>query len=117
MNIKGAIKRIEAVNQVSDKFKKQELIVEVQDGEYPQTLCIEFQQDKTSLLDDFAEGQEVDVAINLRGREWQKDDSSPIRVFNTLVGWKIEAVGEAKATEPSAADMMDDTEGSDDLPF
>ncbi len=117
MNIKGTVKRIEPINNVTDSFKKQELILSVQDGQYEQTICVEFQQDNCSKLDSFAPGQEVDVQINLRGREWTnpkpKKGQNPVRVFNTIVGWKIETVG-AEQT-PSAEEMSDDSD--DDLPF
>jgi len=113
MNIKGTVKRIEPINQVTDSFKKQELILSVQDGQYEQTICVEFQQDNCSKLDSFAPGQEVDVQINLRGREWTNPKDNTVRVFNTIVGWKIETVG--TAPEPTAKEMSDDSD--DDLQF
>jgi hypothetical protein len=91
--MKGTIKRIEPIVEVSDKFKKRELHLSVMDGQYEQIINIEFHQDNCAKLDNFGAGQEVEVDFNIRGREWQKDDKSPIRVFNTLAGWKIEAVG------------------------
>lgn len=115
--MKGTIKRINDVQQVSDKFKKQELHLSFMNGEYEQTICIEFHQDNCSKLDSFSAGQKVDLEYNLRGREWRKDDNSPIRVFNTLVGWKITATGPSTATEQSAEKMGDDSDGDDDLPF
>jgi hypothetical protein len=115
--MKGTIKRINDVQQVSDKFKKQELILVVQDGKYDQTICIEFQQDNCSMLDSFGDGQEVVVEINIRGREWTNPKDNTIRVFNTLVGWKITASGPATATEQSAEKMGDDSDTDDDLPF
>jgi single-strand DNA-binding protein len=94
--MKGTIKRIEPVQVVSDKFKKQELILTVMDGQYEQTISVEFQQDKIELLESVAPGQEVEVLYNVRGREWTSPKGE-VRVFNTLVGWKIEAVGSAPA--------------------
>ena len=109
--MKGTIKRIEPVQVVSEKFKKQELILTVQDGQYEQTVSIEFQQDKTELLDSFAPGQEVEIEYNLRGREWTNPKDGAVRVFNTLAGWKIEAVGSAPAAS------TEEHIGDDDLPF
>jgi hypothetical protein len=34
------------------------------------TFLIEFGQDKCNILDNYKVGQEVEVSINLRGREW-----------------------------------------------
>ena len=59
MNISGIIKLISETKEYgSNGFKKRELVITTQE-QYPQTLCVEFVQDKMSLLDDFQEGQEV----------------------------------------------------------
>ena len=42
------------------------------------------------------EGKTIKARCNVRGSEWQKDDSQPMRVFMSLVPWKYEIV-EAEA--------------------
>jgi translation initiation factor IF-3 len=96
MEIQGTVKRVQATQQVSDKYSKREIHIEVP-GLYPQTLSIEFAQDQCSLLDSIAPGQQVKIGINLRGREWTSPQGE-LRVFNTIQGWKIEAMGPAVAT-------------------
>lgn len=91
MQVKGKISRIGETETVGSKgFKKRELVL-VTDEKYPQTLSIEFLQNATSLIDNYREGQNVTIDINLRGREWKE------KVFNSIVGWKIEA----EKTEPA----------------
>ncbi|MAU25336.1 MAG: hypothetical protein CMC34_00920, partial [Flavobacteriaceae bacterium] len=68
MEVQGKIKLVGNVQEITDSFRKRELIIVTQE-QYPQTLCVEFVQDKTDLLNDFQEGQEVKIGINLRGRE------------------------------------------------
>ena len=46
--------------------------------------------DKTNLIEQFSIGDKVEIFFNLRGREWQKDPSAEIRVFNTLDAWRIQ---------------------------
>lgn len=93
MEIQGTVKRVLETQNVSDKFSKREIHIEVP-GQYPQTLCIEFTQDKCSLLDAIGAGEDVKIGIDLRGREW-KNPQGETKVFNTIQGWKIEVVGAA----------------------
>lgn len=82
MNQPGQVKRIGAVEPVSDKFKKRELILEIP-GQYLQVVKFEFVQDKCGLLDAIRVGENVNVHFNLNGREHNGN------VYNTLQGWKI----------------------------
>ena len=82
--IKGKIKLIEEIQQVSDKFKKRLFVVETSDEKYPQSIPLEFTQDKVSLLDSFNVGDEVTVAFNLRGNEYKG------KHYLSLSAWKIE---------------------------
>lgn len=88
MTVVGTIKRIEELKQISEKFKSQDVIITTEEM-YPQTLSLQFAQDKTDLLKNFAPGQKVKIEISLRGKEVVKDGKPPI-VFNTLSAWKIE---------------------------
>ena len=86
--IVGKIKRIEALKQITETFKSQEVIVETEE-QFSQTVSVQFQQDKTDLLQNFAPGQKVKIEYYLKGKEVTKDGKPPM-VFNTLSGWKIE---------------------------
>jgi len=87
MNVSGIIKTIGETKQITDKFKKRELILTTKD-QYPQTLCIEFIKDQCDLLDKYADGAEVKVDINLKGREWTSPDGE-VKYFNSIQGWRI----------------------------
>ena len=80
MEVQGSIKVIGEVQEISATFKKRELVVST-DEQYPQTLSIEFIQDKTDLLNKFEFGQNVKVGINLRGREWENPQTKEIKYF------------------------------------
>ena len=91
MQVQGTIKSIsQTQTHGNNGFQKREVIVETSE-QYPQTLPIEFVQDKTSILENFQEGQSVKVSINLRGKEWISP-SGEVKHFISLQGWKIEAV-------------------------
>jgi hypothetical protein len=113
--IKATVKRVGQTAQVSEKFSKRELVVEIADDKYPQVVSFEFTQDKCALLDGIMEGQEVEVSFALRGREWTNENGD-VRVFNTLNGFRVEG-GSAPAAA-TAAVVVDTTEDDEsDLPF
>ncbi len=87
MEVKGTVKVVGAVVQISDSYKKRELIVTT-DEQYPQHIAIEFAQDKCDLLNSIAVGQNVTVGINLGGREWVNPQGET-KYFNSIKGWKI----------------------------
>ena len=109
LTFKGIITHIGATQQVSEKFKKREIWIQ-DESQYPQTVCFEFHQDKTDILDVYTEGQIVTIYFNLRGREWANAQGEK-KVFNTLQAWKIEAeagntVKNAPAPEPEPVQWM-----------
>ena len=63
-------------------------------AKYPQTIIIEFVQDKCDLLNSVKIGDEVTISININGREWV-DPKGEVKVFNSIQGWRIEQ-GETK---------------------
>lgn len=126
MEVLGRVKVINPVQQVSASFKKREVVVTT-DEQYPQHISIEFQQDKTDLLNNYAVGEPVKVSINLRGREWVSPQGE-VKHFNTIVGWRIEKQAPVAAAAPAQAPPMPaaetfapatnfNEEEADDLPF
>ena len=111
--IKATVKRVGQTAQVSEKFSKRELVVEIADDKYPQVVSFEFTQDKCALLDGIMEGQEVEVSYTLRGREWTNENGD-VRVFNTLNGFRVEG-GSAPVVAAAVVNTTDDD--NEDLPF
>ena len=91
MILTGTIKVIMDTQQISDSFRKRELVVTT-DDKYPQDILIQFTQDKCDVLNKYKAGEQVEIAYNLRGRGWEKDGVT--RYFNTIEGWKIDYSGE-----------------------
>lgn len=88
MELKGTIKVIKDIQQVSDKFQKREFVVESNE-QYPQTICVELHGDKVDIVDAYAIGESVTVSIGLRGREWINPQGEA-KYFNTIVAWRIQ---------------------------
>jgi hypothetical protein len=87
MEVKGKIKFIGSTQQVSEKFSKREIVVTT-DEQFPQHISIEFNQDKCAVLDKYSVGDDVEVGINLRGREWTNPQGET-KYFNSIQGWNI----------------------------
>jgi hypothetical protein len=91
--LNGVIKMIKPTQQVSEKFSKREFVVtDMSEVQYPQDIQMEFTQDKVALLDTFMEGQEVEVSFNLKGREWVSP-TGDVKYFNTLQAFRLDKVG------------------------
>jgi translation initiation factor IF-3 len=90
MELSGKIKEIKKQEE-RGTFKFRNLILTTQE-QYPQTIEIQFVQDKCGILDSYAAGDTVKVGINIRGREWS-DPQGVVKYFNTIQGWKINKEG------------------------
>ncbi|TKC07637.1 DUF3127 domain-containing protein [Pedobacter frigoris] len=122
MEIKGKVHEIGALQQVSETFKKRDLIIEyAENPTYPEYIRFEALQDKTALFDTLKQGDDVEVSFNLRGRPWT-DKAGKTSYFNSLVVWRINALqaGAPVASTPAyapPADLNSAPGEDDDLPF
>lgn len=91
MEISGKIKVISNDIKVSESFTKRELVITT-DEQYPQSILIEFVQDKCDLLNPYKAGEDVKVHINIGGREWVNQQGET-KYFNSIKGWRIERAG------------------------
>ncbi len=120
MELTGIIKKLDETKNVTDSFRKREVVVTTEE-QYPQHVLVEFVQDKTSLLDAYKVGDKITIGINLRGREWTSPQGE-VKYFNSIHGWRIEGAAAAQAAPaaapaPPAASMPPLAEEDDDLPF
>jgi len=119
MEVSGTIKLIREKVEFDSGFVKRAFVLTT-DDKYPQDLEIEFMKEKVSELDKFSEGDAVEVAINLRGREYQG------KYYTNITGWKIsllksanERTKDVESQEPieKAFEPVTKTQVEDDLPF
>ena len=91
MEIQGQIKKIFPSEYVGvNGFEKRDLVITTEE-QYPQTIIIQFTQQRCDLLNNLQVGQNVKVYINIRGREWTNPQGET-KYFNTIEGWKIEVI-------------------------
>ena len=91
MEIQGRIKQIFPSQMIGQNgFEKRDLVITTEE-QYPQTIIIQFTQQRCDLLDSLQVGQNVKVYINIKGREWTNPQGET-KYFNTIEGWKIEVI-------------------------
>ena len=112
MEIIGRVKVIGQTQQISDKFKKRDLvIVDESKAEYPQSISFQLTQDRCVLADKVSEGQEVTAKFNIRGKEYT-NQAGETKYFNTLEIWKIDVLG-GKPAATQGTTAMQDAQGED----
>jgi len=88
VEIKGILKVVNPTVQVSEKFTKRDFVITTTEDMYPQEILMQLTKDSCSLLDGMNVGDTVNVAFNLRGKEWCSPQGE-VKYFNTLEAWKI----------------------------
>lgn len=127
MEVIGTLKEVFDTQQISDRFKKREIVITTEaNTPYPQHVSFQLTQDKCDLVNGYGLGQEVKAQFNLRGREWSGPQG--VKYFNTLEIWRIERFGNISTHEPNndsvsgndtanPAPTFQDVNNNDDLPF
>jgi hypothetical protein len=100
MEVQGTIYAIGQIQEITDKFKKQEIILETLNGEYTQHIKVQFTQKRIDLLQAFAPGSEVVCSINLTGKLYKNKEGKE-DCFTSVDCWKINNVGTNVITNPT----------------
>ncbi|MBN1108207.1 MAG: DUF3127 domain-containing protein [Bacteroidales bacterium] len=122
--ITGRIIEVMPVNQVSDKFRKREFVIEKKESGGSAVFIdyIKFQlvQDKCDLINESFLNEDVRIWFNLKGNRWERDGR--VNYFTNLDAWKIEKVT-GQVTEENVIpghqleDIPPDNDELSDLPF
>ena len=116
MELQGKIKLIEDTKTYGEKgFRKRGMVITTEE-QYPQSIMIEFVQDKVDLIDKYKVGQDVKVGINVGGREWVNPQGET-KYFNSITGWRVDAVASSEPKPFEPAPINNAPNESDDLPF
>lgn len=117
MNIKGKMHFIGDVQNVTDKFKKRDFVIEFSETnpDYKEYIKLECQKDRVEILDNLSIGDEVSVDFNLRGRPWT-NKSGETTYFNTLVAWRVSKEDSGQELAYFDAEKTNSLE-IEDLPF
>lgn len=113
----GVLREIYPVQEISDKFRKRDIVVTDNSTQYEQHIKMQVTQDRCELFDNLNVGDEVKVSYNVRGKQYTKKDGI-IDYFTTLEVWKVETNKVNNYTQtPPAPQTTNDAPVDDDLPF
>lgn len=109
--------------QKSETFKTRDFVVEKSDdvngriiNNYVKFQCV---QDKTSIIDNINNGDEIKVYFNIKGSKWEKDGK--INYITNLDAWRIEQILQPNKSKnfdhQEPLDTFSSTDNIDDLPF
>ncbi len=125
--------------QVSEKFKKREFVLELAEEingtTYTNYAKMQLVQNKCEILDRYNVGDNVKVTFNIKGNKWERDGK--VNYITSLDAWRIEyanAAPAAPAPQPqpqpsynnpapnyannySSQPMSNSNDAVDDLPF
>lgn len=89
MEIRGRVHEIGAIQQVTESFKKREMVIAyAENPQFVEYITFQATQDRTTIFDNLQIGQEVSVDFNLRGRPWTNREGTTT-YFNSLVAWRV----------------------------
>lgn len=125
MEIRGKVHEVGALQQVTESFKKRDLIVAyAENPQFVEYIRFEATQDRVSIFDNLAVGEEVEISFNLRGRPWTNKDGVTT-YFNSLVAWRVTKLANTGSGAsapgygemPAPVDISSSGADDDDLPF
>lgn len=70
--------------QISEKFKKREFVVETSENKFVEQIKFELVQDRTDIIDPYKIGDNIKVSFNLKGRKWND------KYFVNVQAWRVE---------------------------
>jgi Domain of unknown function (DUF3127) len=111
MDIRGKVNKMFEIQTFKNGFKKRELVI-ITDDKYPQSILVEFIQDKIKLLADIKEDDYVKISFNLRGREWINKNGIT-KYINSIQGWKIEKINNVLMTKEKNKDYLESEESEE----
>lgn len=114
MEIQGKIIVLNDTETIGTKNFKKRLVVIQTDEQYPQSIPVEFTQEKVSVLNNYSIGDLVKIGINIRGTEWKG------KYYANINGWKIDKTDSLTLTaqiQMPDREAVNTDDGSDGLPF
>ena len=96
--ITGTLVKKYEVETKGESFRVRDFVIKANDGgQYDNFVKFQTTQDRTAIIDDMSEGDEIKVHFDLRGRQWQD------KYFTNLNAWRVEAMAAGSAPTPSGA--------------
>ena len=98
-------------SKAGKEWKKQSFIIDT-GSQYNPEICFQlFGEDKIQILENYNEGDKVDVSFNLSSREYNG------RYFHNVDAWRVESIEDTSSTNNEDLPNFESSSEEDDLPF
>ena len=125
-DITGKVIDVSQIQQVSDKFRKREFVIEVVEQgsggrEFVDFIKFQCVQERCDLIDESFINSYIKVDFNIKGNRWEKEGK--VNYFTNLDAWRIDKIEQGAAPTddfppPSLQDdLPPENEEFEDLPF
>tara|TARA_R110000803_G_scaffold210568_1_gene282700 strand:+ start:15183 stop:15560 length:378 start_codon:yes stop_codon:yes gene_type:complete len=123
LTVKGVVHQITPTEKGNSKagkeFVKRSIVIDTAAQYNPYISFGAFGDDKCDMLDNFKQGDQVEVSFNLSSREYQS------KWYTQADFWKIDKIGSSNKSMEGVVDLLEDAlkpadlsnEDNDDLPF
>lgn len=115
LELKGKLIEIYPTQQVSERFKKREFVIEtteeINGNNYINYAKMQLVQNKCEIVDKFRLGDTVTVSFNVKGNKYDKDGRT--QYISNLDAWRITSEVSTSANQQPAGGQ----EYKDDMPF
>lgn len=95
--ITGKLIMVNDTQQVSDRFKKREFVLEtaeeINGNVYTNYAKMQLVQNKCEIIDNYKIGDTVKVNFNIKGNKWERDGN--VNYITNLDAWRIESAQQA----------------------
>jgi hypothetical protein len=118
--VRGIVHVIEETKTFGQKgFRKRLLVLEQDNGRFPNYIPIDFTGDNCDSIDGLKIGDEVEVTYRLAGRRWQKDPTAEVKFFLNAeaTGFKSMGAKAGGAVDANAAFAEASYDDDEDVPF
>lgn len=109
--ITGKLIQVNDTQQVNDRFKKREFVLEITDevngNIYTNYAKLQLVQNKCEIIDKFNIDDNIKVSFNIKGNKWERDGN--VNYITNLDAWRIEnaqqQAPQAQAASPAYVNM------------
>lgn len=88
-SLTGTVVFVGATTQISEKFRRRDIVLRSDQDKYPQEVKFQVTQDRCTLLDTLQVGQVATVKFNIRGRAYDRREGGT-DWFTSLEIWRVE---------------------------